>query len=97
MLTTHKPCTPFLSILASTHLQPITLSGLSQANLHRKSGTLLLQVLAGKFGAATNAINGDLECHGKNIQQAKDRFNIYKKVLPALGINEAPRETGCYN
>ena len=55
------------------------------------------QVLQGKFGAATNAINGALECHGKNMQQARDRFDIYRKVLPALGVKEAPHETGCYN
>ena len=54
-------------------------------------------MLAGKFGAATNAINGALECHGQNLPQAKDRFNIYRKVLPALGVKEAPEESGCYN
>ena len=56
-----------------------------------------MPVLAGKFGAATKAINGALECSGQSSQAAKNRYTYYTKVLPALGVTEVPQEGGCYN
>ncbi len=55
-------------------------------------------VLDGYFGAATNAINGGLECRGDYKDRAKQRFEIYKRVLIAFNIppNKAI-ENGCYN
>jgi hypothetical protein len=56
-------------------------------------------VQSGQFGASTRAINGALECNpgGTNQAAAKNRYNIYTKVLVQLGDNETPIETGCYN
>lgn len=53
-------------------------------------------VIDGHFGVSTNAINRN-ECGSGRIQRAKNRFEKYVKVLKALGINEPPIETGCYN
>ena len=55
------------------------------------------QVLNGKFGAATNAINGALECRGSYQDKARARFEIYKKVLVAFNLQVFADETGCYN
>ena len=49
------------------------------------------------FGLATNAINGPVECHGKNTPVAQKRFNIYKAVLKVWEPSMTPIETGCYN
>jgi hypothetical protein len=56
------------------------------------------QVLEGQFGAATNAINGGLECGSspKNPDGAKKRFHIYEKVLLAFNIDTPADESGCY-
>ena len=54
-------------------------------------------MLNGQFGAATNAINGGLECRGSLQYKARKRFEIYKKVLTAFKITTVPNETGCYN
>ena len=60
--------------------------------VHYRSG-----VSEGQFGVTTRAINGGLECgNGPNVQTAKKRFEIYKRVLLAFNINESPIETGCY-
>ena len=55
------------------------------------------QVLNGQFGAATNAINGALECRGAHQDTARKRFELYKKVLTAFKLSVVPNETGCYN
>jgi hypothetical protein len=59
----------------------------------------LEDVKNGRFGASTKAINGALECYpgGTNVDAAKKRYNIYKKILIAFGVSEAPVENGCYN
>ncbi|CAF1122657.1 unnamed protein product [Brachionus calyciflorus] len=54
-------------------------------------------VSSGQFGATTNAINGALECSGPFTSKARQRFEIYKKVLVAFSIFEGPIENGCYN
>jgi len=61
-------------------------------NVHSAPG-----VAQGNFGATTKAINGGLECSGPNKDRARKRFELYKKVLSAFGVNEAAKETGCYN
>lgn len=60
-------------------------------NVHSNSG-----VQSGQFGSSTNIINGGLEC-GANSSNglAQKRFDLYTKVLPAFGINEAPNPAGC--
>lgn len=55
------------------------------------------QVQGGEFGKSTKAINGALECSGGATDKPKKRFEIYKKVMVAFGITEAPIERGCYN
>ncbi|KAJ1973978.1 hypothetical protein H4R35_003835 [Dimargaris xerosporica] len=55
-------------------------------------------VLDGNFGAATKAINGALECNGgAGSEKAKKRYEIYKKVFDAFGVQGSPKESGCYN
>jgi chitinase len=61
-------------------------------NVHSRPG-----VSSGQFGVTTNAINGALECSGPYQDKARKRFDIYKKVLAAFGINEVAIESGCYN
>ncbi|KAL2920870.1 Acidic endochitinase SP2 [Bienertia sinuspersici] len=39
------------------------------------------------FGATIKAINGDLECNGKNQAQANDRIQFYKKYCSAFGVD----------
>jgi len=53
----------------------------------------------GQFGYATRAVNGGIECGSNpaNPTAARNRYQIYKKVLLAFNINSAPIETGCYN
>ncbi|KAJ1978956.1 hypothetical protein H4R35_001701 [Dimargaris xerosporica] len=54
-------------------------------------------VLEGKFGAATKAINGALECNGGGAaDKAKKRFAIYEKVFDTFGLEGSPDESGCY-
>jgi len=54
-------------------------------------------VRKGWFGDSTKAING-LECMGSWDPRPKKRFEIYKKVLVALNLeNVAPIENGCYS
>ena len=55
-------------------------------------------VSLGHFGEATDAINGQLEClpKGPNIEKAKLRFILYKKVLDGLNLQVKPIEKGCY-
>ena len=57
------------------------------------------QVLNGEFGYATRAVNGGLECgsNPSNPTAARNRFQIYTKVLMAFDIDSAPIETGCYD
>jgi chitinase len=60
------------------------------------------RVKNGEFGRSTFFINGGLECplrdsRAPNTSRARDRFALYRIVLSAFGVNEVPRETGCYN
>lgn len=60
-------------------------------NVHTAPG-----VQQGKFGAATNAINGPLECKQKSNPTAVQKRNAnYAKCLKAFGINETPDTSGC--
>ena len=53
-------------------------------------------VKEGKFGAATNAINGPLECVAKSNPNAVVKRNTnYGKCLKAFGLNDAPDTSGC--
>jgi len=63
-----------------------------KANVHPNGG-----VQAGQLGSATNIINGGLECGSNppNPTGRTNRFNIYKKVLPAFGDFETPNSAGC--
>ncbi|KAJ1918108.1 hypothetical protein H4219_002830 [Mycoemilia scoparia] len=61
-------------------------------NVHNAAG-----VQDGKFGAATKAINGALECNGGGaVDKAKKRYEIYKKVLAVFDSGSTPDESGCY-
>ena len=60
-------------------------------NVHSAAG-----VQQGQFGAATNAINGPLECKQKsNPGAVQKRNDNYGKCLKAFGINETPNTSGC--
>lgn len=61
------------------------------ANVHNAPG-----VQQGQFGAATNAINGALECRGAYQATAKKRFEMYKRIFQAFGLSGTPNENGCY-
>ncbi|KAI4482450.1 hypothetical protein M0802_013693 [Mischocyttarus mexicanus] len=50
-----------------------------------------------KFGLTTKAINGCEECRGRNVEQSKNRYKIYKKLANAVGIENLSSEKGCYN
>ena len=54
-------------------------------------------VKRGQFGAATKAINGQIECSGGDSTIPQKRFDIYVATLTAFGIDEAPQEGGCYS
>lgn len=54
-------------------------------------------VKSGQFGAATKAINGQIECSGGDSTIPQKRFGIYVATLTAFGIDEAPQEGGCYS
>jgi predicted chitinase len=61
------------------------------ANVHNAPG-----VQQGKFGAATNAINGPLECVQKsNPSAVQKRNDNYGNCLKAFGISDAPDTSGC--
>lgn len=49
------------------------------------------------FGAATKAINGELECKGGNTAQSKKRYDIYKALVKTLNISNPADESGCYS
>lgn len=49
-----------------------------------------------KFGLATKAINGALECGGYN-EKAHKRFLVYSEVLKVFDPSKTPTEAGCYN
>ena len=60
-------------------------------NVHSAPG-----VQQGQFGAATNAINGALECKAKsNPTAVAKRNDNYTKCLKAFGITDAPDTSGC--
>ena len=61
-------------------------------NVHHAPG-----VVDGKFGAATKAINGALECSSPGNPAAQKRFQIYSTIFKAWNIAGIPDETGCYN
>lgn len=50
-----------------------------------------------RFGSATKAINGPIECSGGKNQQAIHRWEIYQKVAGALNAQPKATEGGCYN
>jgi len=50
-----------------------------------------------KFGAATKAINGALECTGSNVDQSKNRYKIYTALCKEMNISKPASESGCYN
>jgi predicted chitinase len=61
------------------------------ANVHSAPG-----VQQGQFGAATNAINGPLECKQKSNPTAVQKRNAnYAKCLKDFGISDAPDTSGC--
>ena len=49
-----------------------------------------------KFGVSTKLLNGKLECNGENLDEAKNRYEIYKSILNAFNIEDQPIEEGCY-
>lgn len=49
-----------------------------------------------EFGKTTRAINGALECDGRNTKLAKKRYDLYMRILSALDIQANPIESGCY-
>ncbi|KAI4479712.1 hypothetical protein M0804_010762 [Polistes exclamans] len=50
-----------------------------------------------EFGLTTKAINGALECRGKNVDKSKNRYKIYVALARATGIRKLSSECGCYN
>lgn len=50
-----------------------------------------------KFGLATKAINGALECSGSSTDKAKKRYQIYTEILKVFEPSATPVESGCYN
>ncbi|CAL8138892.1 unnamed protein product [Orchesella dallaii] len=64
-----------------------------KVNVHSQPG-----VAEGRFGVTTNAINGNLECRGEYVDVARRRFEMYKSVRNAFGLDpNAADERGCYN
>ena len=61
------------------------------ANVHNAPG-----VQQGQFGAATNAVNGALECRGAYQHTAKKRFEMYSRIFQVFGLPGSPNESGCY-
>jgi chitinase len=59
-------------------------------NVHNAPG-----VQQGQYGAATNAINGALECGGKNPAEVAARNANYAACLKAFGITTPPNTAGC--
>jgi predicted chitinase len=60
-------------------------------NVHNAAG-----VQQGQFGAATNAINGPIECVQKsNPTAVQNRNSNYANCLKAFGINDTPDTSGC--
>ncbi|CAL5068647.1 unnamed protein product [Urochloa decumbens] len=45
------------------------------------------QVMSQGFGATIRAINGDLECNGKNPGAVNSRVNFYKQYCSQLGVS----------
>ncbi|KAJ1913391.1 hypothetical protein IWQ60_009231 [Tieghemiomyces parasiticus] len=60
-------------------------------NVHGTSG-----VQSRHFGAATNAINGALECTGSDYSKAQARYDLYTKVLAIVSPDATPNPSGCY-
>lgn len=58
-------------------------------NVHNAPG-----VQDGQFGAATNAINGGLECHGGSTTPGI-RFDRYVKIHRIFGCSGSPNNAGC--
>ena len=50
-----------------------------------------------RFGSATRAINGNIECDKGKIAQPVARWDIYIKVANALNAQPRASEGGCYN
>jgi len=63
-----------------------------QINVHWRDG-----VAQGRFGVTTRAINGGLECDGAHQDTARHRYNMYKTVRRAFGLQGDGDERGCYN
>ncbi|XP_031617335.1 acidic endochitinase SP2-like [Contarinia nasturtii] len=49
------------------------------------------------FGATTRAINSPVECTGNNVEQSRNRWDLYQIVCDTLGVNDRSDESGCYN
>ncbi|CAO2838231.1 unnamed protein product [Amaranthus hypochondriacus] len=47
------------------------------------------------FGATIKAINGALECNGKNQDQANNRVQYYKKYCATFGVSTGPGSLTC--
>jgi predicted chitinase len=64
-----------------------------KTSVHNQAG-----VSDGKFGITTWAINGALECWGGyHVDRARARYEIYKKIRAAFGLQGPGIESGCYN
>ena len=47
------------------------------------------------FGATIKAINGALECNGKNQDQANNRVQYYQKYCATFGVSTGPGSLTC--
>nr|WP_236655943.1 chitinase [Streptacidiphilus jiangxiensis] len=47
------------------------------------------------FGETIRALNGDLECDGKNPGERDDRINLYKQFVEVLGTDIGPGNVSC--
>jgi predicted chitinase len=63
-----------------------------KTNVHFAPG-----VQEGRFGASTRAINGNLECDGAYQETARHRYDMYKSIRRAFGLQGDGDESGCYN
>ncbi|XP_014279388.1 uncharacterized protein [Halyomorpha halys] len=54
-------------------------------------------VKKGRFGEATRAITGVIECNGNYLKSSKKRFKYYKVIFHKFGAKGRPDERGCYN
>ncbi|MCO5967855.1 chitinase [Actinoallomurus soli] len=72
-------------------------TGLWFWNTQRGAGTMTpheAMVNDRGFGATIRAVNGDLECDGKNPDQRQNRIDLYKRFAGILGVS-AGRNLSC--